>query len=227
MSKVLVVEDDANLAQQIEAWLKHEQHIVEIVDNGQEAADRLKFYHYDCVVLDWGLPKLTGIEVLRQFRGGGGTTPVLMLTGKGEVPDKTMGLDSGADDYLTKPFFLEEFGARIRALLCRQPAFTGNTVKIKNLELDRRAHRVTKDGVELKLLPKEFALLELFMTNPNTVFGPDLLLERVWSSESDSTVDTVYTFIKTLRKKITPEAPTSLIQTVTGVGYKLNDSGQK
>jgi len=145
----------------------------------------------------------------------------LMLTGKGTINDKEQGLDAGADDYLTKPFHLKELSARIRALLRRPVTFTGTTLKVGSLEIDPSSHRLTIEGREVNLLPKEYAILEFLMRHPNEVFSPDALLNRVWNSESEASTDTVYTYIKTLRKKVSPEAPSSIIKTVHGVGYKL------
>ncbi len=221
MAKVLVVEDDLDLLAKVKEWLGFEQHSVEAVTDGQEASERLRLYQYDLVILDWELPGLTGVDVLRLYRDTGGTTPVLMLTGKGAVDDKMVGLDAGADDYLTKPFHLKELSARMRALLRRPPSFTGNILHARNITLDPCARKVTKSGQDIQLLPREFALLEFFMRHPNEIFSPEALLNRVWSSESDSTVGTVYTYIKTLRKKIAEPDGNSVIATVHGVGYKL------
>lgn len=221
MAKLLLVEDDTDLSGRVNEWLCFEQHAVECVFDGIEAAQRLKFYQYELVILDWDLPKKTGIEVCKEYRSGGGLTPILMLTGKGSINDKEMGLDAGADDYLTKPFHLKELSARIRALLRRPATFTGTTLKIDLLELDPSSHKLTVDGKEVNLLPKEYAILEFLMRHPNEVFSPEALLNRVWNSESDASTDTVYTYIKTLRKKVSPSAPSSIIKTVHGVGYKL------
>ncbi len=224
MAKILLVEDDTDLSGRVGEWLTFEQHSVESVFDGLEASQRLRIYSYEVVILDWELPKMSGIEVCKEFRGRGGATPILMLTGKGTVTEKEAGLDAGADDYLTKPFHLKELSARIRALMRRPVAsYTGSTLKIGLLELDPSTRRVTRSGEELTLLPKEYALLEFFMRHPNEVFSPDALLNRVWNSESDASTDTIYTYIKMLRKKITPEAPASMIKTVHGVGYRLEN----
>jgi DNA-binding response OmpR family regulator len=224
MAKVLFVEDDSDLAGRVEKWLVHEQHTVELVFDGKEAADRMRLYKYDVVVLDWGLPSMSGLEICKEYRAAGGTTPVLMLTGKDQIADKEEGLDSGADDYLTKPFHLKELSARLRALLRRPQATVATILKLGSIELDPKNHRVTNNGEVLDLLPKEFALLEFFMKYPNEVFSPEALMDRVWSSESDSSPNTVYTYIKTLRKKISPDAPVSIIKTVHGKGYKVEVS---
>lgn len=220
MAKILLIEDDTTLSEQVDSWLTHEQHVVEVVAEGKEAVDRLRLYPYDMIILDWGLPDLSGIDVLKEYRRAGGGAPVLMLTGRGEIDEKMTGLDTGADDYLTKPFHFKELSARVRALLRRPAEVKGVNIKVGNLELDTITHKVTIDGAEIKLLPKEFTLLQLFLSHPDQIFSPESLLERVWSSESDATVDSVYTYIKTLRKKTAGCSEPNLIRTVTGVGYK-------
>ncbi len=130
MAKILIVEDDLELCTRIVEWLTFEQHTVEAVHDGREGSERLKFYTYELVILDWQLPNMTGLEICKKFRAGGGFTPILMLTGKGEVSDKEEGLDSGADDYLVKPFHMKELSARLRALMRRPSMPTGNVLKI-------------------------------------------------------------------------------------------------
>ncbi|HEY9712601.1 MAG TPA: response regulator transcription factor, partial [Chroococcales cyanobacterium] len=187
--------------------------------------EKLQFYEYDLVVLDWQLPGLEGVDILKEFRSGGGITPVIMLTGKNSISDKETGFDSGADDYLTKPFHMKELSARVRALLRRPSTFVGNVLKAGQLELDPGNFKATKNGAEIKLQPKEFSLLEFFMRHPNQVFNTDTLLNRVWASESDATSDALTTTIKRLRKKIDAEGERSFLTTVHGVGYKMEVSG--
>ncbi len=221
MAKVLVIEDDNSLSRMIKDWLTIEHHNIETVADGKQGLEKLQYYQYDLVIMDWQLPGMEGVEILREFRKGGGITPVLMLTGKNTIVDKEAGLDSGADDYLTKPFHMKELSARIRALLRRPQVMVGNTLTVGKFSLDPSNHVVTRDGVELKLLPKEFALLEFLMRHPNQVFSADALLNRVWASESDATIDALTSCIKRLRKKIDAEGESSPIRTVHGVGYKL------
>lgn len=221
MAKILLVEDDKDLCGRVHEWLSYEHHAVECVHDGGEAADRLKYYQYELVILDWDLPKTSGLDVCKGFRGKGGITPILMLTGKGELREKELGLDAGSDDYLTKPFHLKELSARIRALLRRPTTFAGCTLKAGILELDPAKHTLMMKGQEIALLPKEYALLEFLMRHPNEAFSPEALLSRVWSSESDAAADTIYTYIKTLRKKLAVFADAPSIKTLHGVGYKL------
>ena len=221
MAKVLVVEDDVALQRMISDWLALEHYNLELAVDGNEAIEKLKFYQYDVVILDWQLPGMSGIDVIREYRSGGGKTPVLMLTGKSSIPDKEQGFDSGVDDYLTKPFHMKELSARLRALLRRPSTLVTEVLEFGALRMDRRTHVVVLNDKEVDLKPTEYALLEFLMRHPGQVFAPEALLDRVWSSQSDSSVDALTTCIKRLRKKITVEGQDSIIKTVYGVGYKL------
>lgn len=222
MAKILIVEDEADFYEPIRAFLAREHHVVEVVENGLEALDRLRFYKYDAIIMDWMLPGMQGVDVCREYRSSGGTTPILMLTAKTATGEKISGLDAGADDYLTKPFDVGEVSARVRALLRRPATLTGNVLKLGQIVLERDTHRVTKTGEEIQLLPKEFALLEFFMRHPNQVFSAEALLDRVWASDSEASPETIRTYIKRLRQKIDNKDVPSLIQTVHGVGYKFS-----
>lgn len=194
---------------------------METVEDGEEALHRLKVSEYDLVILDWTLPKLAGVEVLKEHRRLGGQTPVLMLTGKDKISDKEEGFDAGADDYLTKPFHGKELTVRIKALLRRPPNLVKDVLRVGELVLEKENFSVRRGESEIRLLPKEFALLEFLMRHPNQVFSAEALLERVWVSESESTVEAVTTCIKRLRRKLESDGTPSPIATVHGVGYKL------
>jgi DNA-binding response OmpR family regulator len=223
MAKILIVEDDRELAGVLQDWLVSEHHVVDTVGNGSEADQLLKHYAFDLLVLDWDLPGMPGVQICKNFRSRGGVTPILMLTGKGDIKDKTVGLDAGADDYLTKPFHPDELSARVRALLRRPGQVSAtNELRVGDLVLEPTIYRATRKGKELKLLPKEFALLEFLMRHPNVVFSAEALIDRVWSTESDASPDTVRTNIKRLRQKVETEGEKALIVTVHGVGYKLD-----
>jgi DNA-binding response OmpR family regulator len=226
VAKILVVEDDVSLCNAINDYLALEHHKTEFINDGHEAMQRLKVYGYDLIILDWELPKASGVEILRDFRSRGGTTLVLMLTGRSAIGDKEVGLDAGADDYLTKPFHAKELAARVRALLRRPQMLTGTVLKVGNLSLDLTNYLVKRGDSEIRLLPKEFTLLEFMMRHPNRVFAAEALLNRVWSDESDATPGALTTCIGRLRKKIDLEGKPSLIRTVHGVGYTL-DPGQQ
>jgi DNA-binding response OmpR family regulator len=222
MAKILLVEDDRDLANLVVNILSVERHTVEAVTDGSEALGRLKMFKYELVILDWMLPGLSGMDICTEFRARGGNTPILMLTNKSLPEEKERALDGGADDYLTKPFHHKELTARIRALLRRPQAVSAKVLQIGDVVLDPKTMKVFKNEEEIHLLPKEFSLLELFLRYPNQVFSGDALLDRVWASESSASVDTVRTYIKTLRKKIDSKEGTSLIRTVHGVGYCLD-----
>lgn len=225
MAKVLLVEDDVELADKLVAWLKKESYVVEHVLDGRQALDLLRAYGFDLVILDWDVPQVSGVEVCRQLRAGGSKVPVLMLTGKASFEDKEVGLDSGCDDYLTKPFDGRELGARMRALLRRPASFTGTVLSVGNVSLQPVTHHVERDGLAIDLSRMEFTLLEFLMRHPNQVFSPEALLNNVWSSDSEASIDTVRTYIKTLRKKLADNAGSSIIRTVFGVGYKVSADG--
>lgn len=222
MAKVLVVEDDPELTDVVIDCLKAQNFLVDHVGNGREALDRLKFFQYDLIVLDWQLPGMDGIEVCSQFRSRGGATPILMLTGKRTVDDKEAGFEAGADDYLTKPFQARELVARLRALLRRPQGVVAKTLKARDLELDATTHKVTKDGLEINLLPKEFALLEFLMRHPSQVFNGEALIDRVWSTDGETTSAAVRINVNRLRNKIDTEGQPSFISTVHGVGYRFD-----
>lgn len=220
MAKILLVEDDPEVCEVVTDWLVDEHYTVDVVNNGAEAIERLRFDKYDVLIFDWQLPDLTGIEICKKFRSKGGNTPVLMLTGKSEIVDKETGLDAGADDYLTKPFHPRELSARIRSLLRRSGDLKQNVLTCGDLELDPQGFKVTKGGKEVALLPKEFALLEFFLRHPNQVFSPEALLDRVWSAESEASPDTIRVHITKLRGKIDNEGQPSMIKTIHRQGYK-------
>jgi DNA-binding response OmpR family regulator len=222
MAKILVVEDDRELSALIVDWLTGEKHVPEPVYEGTEGLERLKFYKYDAAILDWELPGLPGPEICRQYRDSGGHTPIIMLTGKKELEDKTTGLDSGADDYLTKPFQMPELSARLRALLRRSGReVSRNVLSAGHIELDPVSRKVTSNGTEISLQPKEYSLLEFLLRHPNQPFSAEAILDRVWSSESDASPDTVRLQIMRIRNKIDVDGKESMIRTIHRVGYIL------
>ncbi len=220
MPKILLAEDDLITGASMRDCLSA-NHTVEWVIDGTEAFDRLKFYKYDIAIIDWDLPGLNGVEVCRQIRQMGSSIPVLMLTGKSSLDEKETGLDSGADDYLTKPCHMREVEARIRALTRRSNTSVKTTIEVSGFRLDLKLRSVFFGELEITLLPKEFALLEFLMRNPNEVFSCEAILERVWSSESQSSPNTIRTFMYTLRKKLQSQTDCCPIETVHGAGYKF------
>ncbi|MBP9093576.1 response regulator transcription factor [bacterium] len=225
MAKILLVDDDLDFRETIQDFLEAEHHEVETVGDGEEALSRLKIYPYELIVLDWNMPGKDGIVVLTEFRAAGGKTPVLMLTAKGYINDRTTGLDSGADDYLTKPFDMRELSSRVRALLRRPVVLNSDVLKAGNVTVNMRTFRAFIDDVEIKLLPKELSLLAFLIKHRGQVFSVEDLLNRVWSSESDSSTDAVRQCITRLRRKLDSEGQPSVIVTVTGLGYKVELPG--
>jgi DNA-binding response OmpR family regulator len=221
--KILIVEDDAGIADSIAEALLRERYVVDKVDNVTSGDSYLKSIEYDVVVLDWQLPDGEGIDLCRAYRNHGGTAPILMLTARSGIEDKLTGLDMGADDYLTKPFEMGELLARVRALLRRPRVMQAKVFTARGITLDP-AKRMVKSAAheELKLYPKEFALLELFMSNPGKVFSVNDLLDKVWPTDDDASVDTVRTTILRLRQKIESDDANPLIRTLRNVGYRLD-----
>ncbi|MBS1998349.1 MAG: response regulator transcription factor [Cyanobacteria bacterium SZAS LIN-2] len=182
-------------------------------------------FQYDLAVLDWGLPGKLGVDICRDYRARGGKTPILMLTGKGEIESKLEGFDSGADDYLAKPFNLRELLARVKALLRRPEGVQSDVIHVRGYELNTKLGKVMVHGREVALLAKEMALLEFLMRHQDRIFNVDDLLDRVWQSDSESSEDAVRQCVTRLRKKIDVEGQPSLITTVKGMGYKIDSKG--
>jgi DNA-binding response OmpR family regulator len=219
MAKVLLIEDDEYLASLVRDLLAMSKHTVEHLANGADADNHLRIFPYDLIILDIELPGKNGLDILREYRGHGGRTPILMLTSKATISDRLTGLDTGADDYLPKPFDMRELDARVRALLRRPVAVLANVLKAADLELDPNQVTVTKSGEPVRLLPQEFKLLEFLMRHPNQVFSMQAILNHVWPSDSSSTEEALRSTTKRLRKKIDPEG--KILCTVHGVGYVL------
>lgn len=224
MSKILLVEDDADLAENIRDWLIGEQYFVDLIEQGKDALSMAQMQQYDLVILDWGLPDMTGIEVMKLLRSRGGNMPILMLTGKKTVEEKEKGLDSGADDYLVKPIELRELSARIRALLRRPVAVASKTLSVGGISLDPSTFRVSRNGEEIVLQPKEFALLKFLMEHPNQVFGAEAIITRLWPTETEVSADVVRKHINKIRGKLDLEGRPSIIRTIHGVGYCVENS---
>jgi two-component system copper resistance phosphate regulon response regulator CusR len=223
MPKILLVEDDENLSVVLQMHLEHDRYMVDHVERGTDALSQLKSHSYELIILDWMLPDISGLEVCQQYRHQGGKVPVLMLTARGSVDDRAAGLDAGADDYLVKPFHPTEQSARVRALLRRPTVIAGRILKVQDLEMDTVECRLIREGKEIQLTTKEFALLELLMRYPNQSFSLESILDRLWESDSYASIDTVRTHMKTLRKKIGDSEENALIHTKRGHGYRIVD----
>lgn len=223
MAKILIVEDEADLAELVKNWLVKDHHLVEIADDGLEALIRMETNNYDVVILDIMLPSVNGMEICKRYRKSGGSAGIIMVTAKGHVDDKETGLDSGADDYMTKPFQLKELAARVRAVLRRNHGQAQDVMRFRDLEIDLNEFKVMKGGHEVHLLPKEFRLLEFFLRHPHQVFSAEDILSSVWESDTEALLDTVRGHITRVRKKLDTAGTPSIIATVYGVGYKLGE----
>ena len=224
MAKILVVEDDENLARLVKICLSAETYLVDSVTRGMDALSQIRLITYDMLVLDWMLPDITGVEVLKHYRASGGRAPVLMLTSRATIADKVTGLEAGADDYLVKPFDKLELAARVKALLRRPKDMSPEVLVIGPLEINQTTYKVLKDGLVVELRPKEYALLEFLARHPGESFTAEAILERIWRSDALSTTDTVRTHVMTLRKKLGDTDERPLIKTVRGRGYSLQAS---
>ncbi|HEX3861497.1 MAG TPA: phosphate regulon transcriptional regulator PhoB [Stellaceae bacterium] len=225
---VLIVEDEAPLVTMLRYNLEREGFAVEEAMDGEEALLRIAEHRPDAVLLDWMLPLVSGLEVCRQLRRAPDTRslPVIMLTARGEEGDRIRGLDSGADDYVVKPFSPSELVARLRAVIRRaQPNAAENLLTYDGLTMDLTAHRVTRDGKPVHLGPTEYRLLHHFLQQPGRVFSREQLLDRVWGQDSDIEIRTVDVHIRRLRKALNEGGGPDLLRTVRSVGYALDSSG--
>jgi len=222
MAKILIVEDDVSFGQGLVDWLEFEKNEVTWRTDGIAGLEELQSgSDFDIIILDIEMPKMNGLEVCKRYRDGGGTTPILMLTGKNAVTDKVNGLDCGADDYLTKPFHPRELSARLKAVARRPSGLLPNILSAGNISLNTQSCQVLKDGQEVKLQRMEYAVLEFLMKNAGKVYSPNDLLNAVWTAESDRSPETIRTCIKKIRDKIDIPGKDSVIQNVHGVGYKV------
>ena len=219
--RILVVEDEAKMAAFIKRGLEEEGAVVDISPDGEDGLFRAKTATYDLVILDITLPLLDGIEVCRRLRQDRIATPVLLLTARDSVDMKVRGLDSGADDYLTKPFAFAELLARIRALRRRDRNEVNLRLQIGDLLLDPLTRRVSRASLPIQLTSKEFALLECFMRHPDQVLSRTVLAEKVWDETFDAFTNVIDVYVNYLRNKIDRNFPIKLIHTVRGAGYVL------
>jgi len=219
--RILVVEDDTPLANFLRKGLEAEHYAVDIAPDGEEARWLAGECGYDLVVLDLNLPKMDGISVLRTIRPKKPSLPVLVLTGRSGIEDRVQALDSGADDYLVKPFSFTELAARVRALLRRRPVTTPMVLKVADLEMDRVERTVQRAGKRIELTSKEFGLLEYLLRNAGHRITRNMIVEHVWNLSFDTGTNIVDVYINYLRKKVDEGFSPKLIHTVRGVGYEL------
>ncbi len=219
--RILVVEDEKKIADFIKRGLKEEGYAVDAAYDGEQGNFMATTQEYDLIILDLMLPKMDGLTLCRTLRGEKISSPILMLTAKDAVKDKVLGLNAGADDYLTKPFAFEEFLARVRALLRKRETVAPTKLTAGELVLDLVTHKVFREGKEIGLTGKEYALLEYFMRNAGTVVTRTMISDHVWDMNFDSFTNVIDVYVNYLRKKIDSGRKKKLIQTVRGRGYIL------
>ena len=221
--RILVADDERDLNAVISRRLALENFSVDSCYDGEEAVDYLSFAEYDCVVLDIMMPKLSGLQVLEWIRSRKKNTPVLLLTAKDAVNDRVTGLNAGADDYIIKPFSLDELIARIHAVTRRQSGNTTNVLTAGDLVMNINTHSVTRGGVEINLSSKEFAILEYLLKNKGNVLSREKIEEHIWNYDYEGGSNVIDVYISYLRKKVDGDNAEKLIKTVRGVGYIIKD----
>ncbi len=221
--RILVVEDEKKVASFVKRGLEEEQYAVDVAYDGEEGLFMAENNPYDLIILDIMLPKKDGLAVIRELRAKKIDIPILCLTAKDKLEDVVAGLDTGSDDYLTKPFAFAELVARVRALLRRPSQDRGAEITFADLRLDPVAHKIWRSNKEIVLTSKEYALLEYFMRNPNKILTRTMIAEHVWDYTFDSFTNIIDVYVNYLRKKVDREHDKKLIHTVRGVGYVLKE----
>ena len=221
--RILVVEDEKKVASFIKKGLEEDYYVVDVALDGKDGSNRALSDEYDLIILDVMLPYKDGITILREIRTEKINTPVLMLTAKDTIADKVIGLDSGADDYLAKPFAFDELLARVRALLRRNKNEKNVVLKVLDLKLDTQSHRAYRKGMEILLTPKEYAILEYLMFNKNKVISRVKLSEHVYDYHFDSDTNVIDVYINKLRNKLEKGFDKQILYTIRGVGYTIKE----
>jgi len=225
--KLLIAEDELDLAEALTALFEKNQFTVDAVNDGQDAYDYAMGGDYDAIILDVMMPKMNGIEVLRRLREEGLNTPIMMLTAKGQKDDRITGFDAGADDYLPKPFAADELISRVRALLRRSGGYTSTVLSFGDVKLDTAAGLLSCGEKSQRLSGREFQVMELFMRTPKVLISADKLLERIWGWESDAEINVIWVHISNLRKRLSAIGSNVTIKAVRGMGYMLEDTSDK
>lgn len=221
--RLLLAEDEKALSKALVTILERNNYSVDAVNDGQAALDYLEADNYDGVILDIMMPKVDGITVLKTIRSKGNRIPVLMLTAKAEVDDKVLGLDAGANDYLTKPFHTQELLARIRAMTRTQTAQTDSRLQMGNVTLDCATFELSTPTGSFRLANKEFQVLELLMRNPHSLIASERLLEKIWGYDSEAEINVVWVYISYLRKKLSALHANIQIKATRNAGYSLEE----
>ena len=221
--RILVIEDEKKIAAFIKRGLTEQNYTVDVAPDGDEGLYLAEINPYDLIVLDIMLPGKNGFTVCQTLRQKNITTPILMLTARDDLRDKVFGLDSGADDYLTKPFAFAEFLARVRVLLRRHGGNKSTTLRVADLELDQVTHQVSRAGKPIDLTPTEYALLEYLMLNQGQVVTRTMLSEHVWNQDFDSFSNVINVYVNYVRKKVDADFDVKLIHSIRGAGYMLKE----
>jgi DNA-binding response OmpR family regulator len=219
--RLLLAEDERELSSALVAILTHNNYSVDAVFDGRDALDYLENGNYDGAILDIMMPRMDGLTVLKNARENGCMIPVLFLTAKAEVDDRVIGLDSGADDYLTKPFASRELLARVRAMTRRQPDVSGSVLRCGNLALNRATFELSGEKASFRLTNKEFQMMEMLMDNPRQLISTERFLEKIWGYDSDTEMNVVWVYISYLRKKMSALGADVQIKANRGLGYSL------
>ena len=221
--RILFADDDRELCRAAQILLEHEGYTVETAYNGADALELAETGEYAGIILDWMMPEMSGIQVLTELRRNGVTTPCLMLTARTEVEDRVAGLDSGADDYLSKPFNTAELLARLRAMVRRHEVYAPETIRFGDLTLDKGTMDLHCRSASVRLGNKSFRLMEMLMENPHRVFTIDQLINRVWGWDNETEMNLLWVTISQLRKKLSELGTAVVISAVRGVGYSLEE----
>lgn len=219
--RILLAEDEKDLSKALSAILSKNNYSVDSVYNGEDAISYIESGIYDCVILDVMMPKLDGISALKIIRSKGYTTPIIMLTAKSEVEDRIQGLDFGADDYMTKPFFAKELLARIRAVTRRSSISEASILSFGNTNLDRKTFTISTEHNSIRLANKEYQLLETLLLKPGQVFSSEKLMEKIWGYDSESELNVVWVYVSYLRKKLAQLKSNVEIKAMRNSGYYL------
>lgn len=221
--RLLLAEDEKELSKALVAILKHNHYSVDAVYDGADALDYALTENYDGIILDIMMPKMSGLEVLKELRQQKIATPVLILTAKAETDDLIFGLDEGADDYLTKPFVMGELLARLRAMTRRKADFTPNVLTYGNISLNKATYELCTDKRSIRLGNKEFQMLEMLMSNQGRLISIEQFMERIWGYDAETEMNVVWVYISYLRKKLANLQANFEIKVVRGVGYMLGE----
>lgn len=224
--RLLLAEDEKELSDALVTVLKHNNYSVDAVYNGEDALDYLNADNYDGAILDIMMPKMDGITVLKNVRASGNHIPIIMLTAKSEIDDRVTGLDSGADDYLTKPFSMKELLARIRAMTRRQEKTMDTVLSFGDITLDRATYRLSCGGQTIRLASREYQMLEMLMVSPGQVISADQFMDKIWGYDSDAELNVVWVYISYLRKKLNGLGSKVSIKATRGLGYSLENGAE-